>query len=320
MAKIPKLLYLSLLIGCLSCSNSPKIPEFRYTQEEISSPIPFAEGVISTPDNSEFELAFSADGRKVYFSRRAPQGKQMIYESDFLDGAWSTPQLAPFSTSRDETPFIAPNGNFLFFGSERPIPGKPNKGNFDMNIWMMERTDNGWSEAKPLPEPINDVQVEGEEWPSSNSNFIFSNDNKTFYFTTMMRGTAAIKLYETNFDGKDWSEPRPIDGFFEDEQYWVYSAVVSPDGKYLVFNSFGAPGGQGGEDIFVAQKTAQGWSKAQSIGSLVNTTDEESSPRFSRDGKYFFFSRAENFGHYEYGEWSIYFVETKFLHLEELFE
>ena len=132
----------------------------------------------------------------------------------------------------------------------------------------------------------------------------------------MMRGSKSIKLYETNFDGVNFSQPKVIEGLFDDEKYAVYSAVISPDGKFLVFNSYGVPTGAGGEDIFVSKKTENGWSKAKSIGNLVNTKDEESSPRFSRDGKYFFFSRAANLGNYEYGEWDIFTVETRFLNLE----
>lgn len=318
--KKSNIVFLIIILGFSSCKDVQKSPEIQYSKEVVSNPIPFAEEIISTKDNSEFELTFSTDGLKVYFSRRPPDGKQMIYVSDFTQGNWSTPKLAEFSSSRDETPFITPNGKFFFFGSERAIPNKPNKGNFDMNIWVMEKTDKGWSEPKPLPEPINEVQIEGEEWPSSNNNLFFTTDNETFYFTTMKRGTKAINLYETKFNGKDFSKPKRIDGIFENEKYWVYSAVISPDGKFLVFNSFDAPGGEGGEDIFVSQITENGWSKAKSIGQMVNTKNEESSPRFSRDGKYFFFSRAENLGNYEYGEWSIFFVETEYLNLDKLGE
>lgn len=314
------LFFTSVFFCLLGCHNQQRPPEIEYAKETLSQPIPFAEEVISTTTNSEFELTFSTDGRQTYFSRRAPGEKQKIYVSSFKNGNWSTPKLADFSTDRDETAYITPNGKFLFFGSERPIPNKPNKGNFDMNVWMMKKTKEGWGEPTPLPEPINQVQQENEEWPSSNNNFFFTNDDKTFYFTTMKRGTNSIKLYTTTFDGVDFSEPKVIDGIFEDEAFWIYSAVLSPDGNYLVFNSFGAPGGNGGEDIFVSKKTHNGWSKAQPISDLVNTKDEESSPRFSRDGKYFFFSRAENLGNYEYGEWSIYFLETEYLNLEEKFK
>ncbi len=307
-------------MGLVSCKKQPAIPKVNYSKEVISSPTPFAKGIISTDDNSEFELTFSIDGLTTYFSRRAPEEKQKIYASNFKDGKWSEPILAEFSIDRDETASITPDGKYLFFGSERPIPDKPNQGNFDMNIWMMEKTENGWTEPTPLPEPINAVQEENEQWPSSNNNFLFTIDNKTFYFTTMKRGTKSIKLYKTNFDGENFTEPKTIDGIFEDEKFWIYSAVISPDGQYLVFNSYGAPGGEGGEDIFVSKRIENGWSKAKSIGKLINTKDEESSPRFSRDGKYFFFSRAENLGNYEYGEWNIFFVETKYLNLEKIFD
>jgi len=314
------IIFIISAFGLFSCKTETEIPRIEYSKEVVSSPIQFAKGVISTNDHSEFDLTFSSDGQKVYFSRKAPEKKQKIYVSDFKNGKWTEPLLADFSIDRDECASITPDGKYLFFGSERPIPGKPNKGNFDMNIWMMDKTDNGWSEPRPLPEPINAVQLENEKWPSSNNNFLFTIDNETFYFTTMMRGAKRIKLYETKFDGKHFSEPKTINGIWDDEKSWVYSAVISPNGKYLVFNSYDAPGGKGGEDIFVSKKTESGWSKAKAIGQLVNSKDEESSPRFSRDGKYFFFSRAENLGDYEYGEWSIFFVETEYLNLEKIFE
>ncbi|MEM9822543.1 MAG: hypothetical protein AAF985_15790, partial [Bacteroidota bacterium] len=162
--------------------------------------------------------------------------------------------------------------------------------------------------------------VEGEEWPSSNNNFFSAIDNKTFYYTTMQRGNKSIKLYETQYLNGTFTNPVEIKGLFTDEKYWIYSPVVSPDGKYLIFNSFGAPGGSGGEDLFVAQKTEYGWSQAKPLGNKVNSKNEEGSPRFSRDGRYFFFSRAENLGNDEYSEWSIFFIETAFLELDQLFQ
>ncbi|MEO0627506.1 MAG: hypothetical protein AAFY91_11010 [Bacteroidota bacterium] len=290
----------------------------EYVQGEVTEAILFAEGIIATNDHSEFNLMFSPDGRTVYFSRRAPEEKQKIYESTFSGSSWTEPVVCSFSTDRDEAPSITPDGNFFFFGSERAIPGRPNLGGFDMNIWMMEKLDQGWSEPIPLPYPINDVQIEGEDWPSSNSSFFSAIDNEHFYYCTMNRGTNAIKLYGVTYRDGSFSSPEEISGLFDEEKYWIYSPVVSPDGDYLFFNSFGAPGGSGGEDIFVSKRLDDGWSKAQPIGPKVNSIHEESSPRLSRDGKYFFFSRADNLGDYEYGEWSIYFIETEALGLDEL--
>ena len=308
------------IIMLWGCTTGEKSNPVLYATERISEAIPFAPGVISTEENSEFQIMFSPDGRKAYFSRRAPEEKQKIYETEFKRGQWSTPKVSEFSTDRDETPSITPNGELFFFGSERPIPNKPNRGNFDMNIWMMKKINGGWSEPEPLSYPINDVQIEGEEWPSSNTNFLSAIDNETFYFSTMMRGSNAIKLYQTKYVNAHFTDPIEIKGIFDDEKYWVYSPVVSPDGNYLVFNSYGAPGGLGGEDLFVCKRTKTGWSKAKPIGRKINTKNEESAPRFSRDGKYFFFTRAENLGNFEFGEWDIFYIETAYLKLENLFE
>ncbi|MDF1699486.1 MAG: hypothetical protein P1U56_26775 [Saprospiraceae bacterium] len=312
---------LAMAILFVSCNQKQhSIKELNYSSNRVDKAIPFAPGVISIKEKSEFDIMFSPNGRKAYFSRRAPEEKQKIYETDFENGIWTEPRVSEFSTDRDEAPSITPNGELFFFGSERPIPDQPNKGNFDMNIWMMKKQDTGWSDPEPLPHPINDVQVEGEEWPSSNANFLFPLDDETFYYTTMTRGTKAIKLYETKYTNGAFSDPIEIGGFFDDEKYWIYSPAVSPDGNYLVFNSHSAPGGLGGEDIYVSKRTKNGWSKAKPIGIKVNSKDEESGPRFSRDGKYFFFTRAANLGNYEFGEWDIFYLETEYLELNKLFE
>ncbi len=315
-----KLFALCIAVILVGCSSDKENDALNYAEGSVPEPVLFGQGVISTPGASEFDLTFTPDGKSVYFTRRLPNEKQKIYTSNWVDGSWSAPSLASFSTDRDEAPYISPNGELFFFGSERPVPNQPNLGNFDMNVWMMRANESGWSAPEPVDAPINAVQMEGEEWPSSNNNFLFSIDNSTYYFTSMVRGTKAVKLYTTKYDGTKFSEPAEVSGLFDDEQFWIYSAVLSPDGEYLVFNSYGAPGGVGGEDIYVSKRMGSGWSAAKGIGTLVNTTDEESSPRFSRDGKYFFFSRAANLGNYEYGEWDIYIVETAALNLAALFE
>lgn len=291
-----------------------------YSERPVPVPVPFAKDIVSTDSNNEFHLAFSPDGKTVYFSRRAPGEKQQILTATFEEGTWTQPVVTPFSTARDEAPFITTDGRTLYFGSERPIPGRPSKGNFDMNIWRVERGERGWLDPVPLPAPINEVQEEGEEWPSSNASFMFSLDDSTYYFTTMVRGSRAIALYETYRGPDGFSVPRKVDGLFEDDRYWVNGAVISPDGEYLVFNSYQAPGGAGGEDIYVARRMENGWSQAVAIGGLVNTPAEEGNPQFSRDGAYFFFSREVRSNPDEDGIWSIYFVDTGALALGTLFD
>ncbi len=311
--------HLFLLMTFWSCQAPLDRHTVTYSNQVVDEVTPFAEGVITTSENSEFDIMFSPDGLTAYFSRRAPKEKQKLHITQYIDEKWSAPQVCDFSIDRDETASITPNGKLFFFGSERPIPGRRNQGNFDMNIWMIKQTKAGWSTPEPLPIPINEVQIEGEEWPSSNNNFFSPVNDSTFLYTTMNRGSKAIKLYQTTLRKGQFSEPIEIRGLFDDEKYWVYSPVISPDGKFLVFNSYGAPGGAGGEDLYVSKKTTTGWSKAVALGSTINTKNEESSPRFSRDGRYFFFSRAENLGNYEYGEWGIHYIESEYVGFDSLF-
>ena len=140
-----KLYYLILLFPIIGVAQQDVFPQIQYEKNNLTTPTVFGENIISTKENSEFDLTFSKDGKRIYFTRREPEQKQKIFFSDFKNGNWSKPKIADFSTDRDETPFITPNGKYFFFGSEREIPGKPNKGNFDMNIWMMENQNGIWS-------------------------------------------------------------------------------------------------------------------------------------------------------------------------------
>lgn len=317
--KLPiTLFFVFLIVG--ACSTNKKIvTTLKYTDRSISTPEKFAVGIISTKEASEFDICFTPNGKTAFFTRRSGNEKQKIWQISFENGIWSNPIQLPFSTDRDETPFFSPNGKTLYFGSTRPIEGRPNKGNFDMNIWQVDWLNNNWSYPKPLHSSINAVQEDKEEWPSSNENFIFSLDDENFIFTTMLRGEKAVEIYKTTKKGDEFTKPEKIVGLFQNEKSWKNSAILSPDGQYLLFNSYEAEGGVGGEDIFISKKTANGWTKAKSIGSLVNTKAEESSPRFSPDGKYFFFGREFKENSKEDGIWDIYFVETAYLNFDKLF-
>lgn len=315
-----QIIFLVAIMTYSACATKiPKRTTLNYADRIIKTPELFAEGIISTKDNSEFDITFNPDGKIAFFTRRSGNDKQKLWQTTFENGSWTNPIKLPFSTDRDETPFFSSDGKTLYFGSARPIEGRPSKGNFDMNIWLVEWNNINWSNPKPLHKNINAVQIEKEEWPSSNENFIFSLDNLNFIYTTMLRGEKVIEIYTTTKKGNEFSQPKKISGLFKNEKSWKYSAVYSPDGQYLLFNSYEAEGGVGGEDIFISKKTANGWTQAKSIGNLVNTKAEESSPRFSPDGKYFFFGREFRQNPKEDGIWSIYYIETQYLNFELLF-
>ncbi len=285
-------------------------------------------GVVSTPEHDEGGLLLASFGesrttpRETYFWRRLPGEKQKLYVLDGPDD--DTPTLAPFSTDRDENPYLTRDGLTCYFGSERPIPGRPNLGNFDMNLWVTRRATitSPWSDPEPLPPSFNQVQREGEAWPLANVSAVTSLDDETFYVSTQNRGDTATRLYAYRRDATDdLVDPRPVEGLFADPRYAVGGPSLTPDGRYLFFSSYGAPGGAGGEDLYVSRRTAAGgWSRAVALAQ-VNSVHEEAGPYVSPDGQTLYFGKCYllNRETYAYTPWDVFAVPMGSLGLEKLF-
>ena len=82
----------------------------------------FAPGIISTKEYKDFSGTFTPDGREYYFFRFA-EGAGMIV-TRLQNGVWTVPEPASFNTEYiDNEPHITPNGQIMFFNSNRPFPG-----------------------------------------------------------------------------------------------------------------------------------------------------------------------------------------------------
>src|SRR5262245_30479028 len=69
----------------------------------------------------EGSIAFSPDGKFALFRKGiAWTNLSFIVFSELRNGRWTEPEMAPFSgLYRDSEPFIAPDGQRLFFSSSR---------------------------------------------------------------------------------------------------------------------------------------------------------------------------------------------------------
>jgi len=88
----------------------------------------------------------------------------------------------------------------------------------------------------------------------------------------------------------DWSEPINL-GPNVNSTSMDRAPAISKDGLSLYFAS-SRPGGFGGEDIYVSQRETRDdeWGPAMNLGPIINTTDNEQVPAFSRDGHLMFFA------------------------------
>ena len=147
------LLYHLLLIlvglSLYTCADNP--PPAAGTPQPTAKEIladtgkPYLPGQVSTTDQEEGGLFLTQQG-EGYFWRRKPGEKQRIYRF-YPDRPDVAPEPINISTDRDENAYVTRDGLTMYFGSERPIPGRPNLGNFDMNIWVATRPspDADWS-------------------------------------------------------------------------------------------------------------------------------------------------------------------------------
>jgi hypothetical protein len=181
------------------------------------------------------------------------------------DGTWTEPEVLPFSgTQIDWGVFLSPDGKKLFFGSGRPIQ-PPNPASWSLDIWMAERTEQGWSKAVKLP--INSDTVSDYASPcAGNGNLYWSRHPGGIYRSSFINGayTSPKRIPELGEGGSPFispderfilflNRPKMMISFRNADDTWTTPRdlgpkidnkmtmkggdwpALSPDGKYLIF-------------------------------------------------------------------------------------
>jgi Tol biopolymer transport system component len=189
------------------------------------------------------------------------------------------PKMAPFSGRyRDGEPFVAPDGQRLFFSSSRVSTDSMARSNFD--LWVVEKTARGWSEPANLGAPINTSAQETS--PSVTA------DGTLYFDSTRPGGCGGLDIYCAKLiDGK-YAEPENL-GEAINSAAFDTNACFDARGERLFFASNRA-GGAGAWDLYVSVRRNGRWEAARNLGSAVNTRAEERWPALSPDGRYLYFT------------------------------
>lgn len=261
----------------------------------IPEPELFGEGVLSTQAD-EIGAAFTPDGGTIYFTLRSQTtttpALSTICVSHLAGGHWSEPQVAPFSGRfNDSNPTISPDGKRLFFASDRPAPGKtsPTKPDDppDIDLWVMERTADGWGEPRNLGAPVNTPAIELSPAVAA--------DGTLYFASSRPGGKGSLDLYRSRFGDGHYAEPEPLAEINTDA--YEGQPAIAPDQSLLVFAAAGRPDAlvSGGYpyakgDLYVSFRTGSGWSPPQVLPPPINSKASDSSPSFSPDGRSLFFT------------------------------
>lgn len=161
---------------------------------------------VNSPDKDEYYTSFSSRG-VLYFSIFPEHGSPGdIFSADPLGDGFAAPVRvggAVSSAHNEHDPFIAPDGSYLIFTSDRP--GGHGRG----DLWIVFRTDDGgWSGAVNMGPEVNSAEYDYCA--------MLSPDGRYLFFTSNAGGNGDIywvdaKLIETLREKVTETGPAPSD-------------------------------------------------------------------------------------------------------------
>ncbi len=211
---------------------------------------------------------------------------------------------APINTDEEQyVPVITTDESIMFFtySGKQSIGGKLNsnlepdliEGRFNEDVYVAyKRPDNKYAE----PIGIDAINTKGNDAAiaiSPNGQVLF-----TFYSDSKNSGDIAM----SKLVGDEFTKPELLNKNINSDS-WEGSCSISADGRYLYFASE-RPGGYGGRDIWISEKTDGDWGPAKNMGPAINTPLDDDAPFIHPDGITLFVSSK---GHMSIGGYDIMF-------------
>lgn len=258
-------------------------------------PAMFAPNFIST-EEQEFGSVFNSKGTEFYFGVDVG-GRNEIRFSKMEGKQWSKPKtIISHERYSYNDPFLSNDENRLYFISKRALDGIGKIK--DVDIWYVEKSDDGWSEPINAGKTIN---------TSGNEYYISFTNEGTMYFSSdghIRKDTTRTDhdIYYSKLTKGEFQKPVLLSQAVNTENYEA-DVFVSPDESYIIFCSTRNDGfGRG--DLYISFKDSNGtWSKAVNMGKEINTEHYEYCPFVSKDGKYLFYTSNQD----------IYWVSTEII-------
>jgi Tol biopolymer transport system component len=276
--KLKFIMFILLLIVCsATCSliQNGMPDEYRYGQKSPgTTPEPYQ------PKSSFLEIGatdfveFSPDGKELCYTKNdTTTNQRTIYYMHKEKGSWTKPEIAYFVPNHGEggLPQFSPEGNRFSF-------------TYKGDLWSSVKKSGQWSVAEKLPAPVCSDEYE--------CGFSFARSG-AIYFASSGRpeGKGHCDIYCSKTAHNQFLSTQHLTNLNTDQSECVLS--VSPDEKYIVFTRFLLKEGQNAVDLYISfHQKEDTWTLAQKLGPEFNSPGSNHSPRFSTDGKYFFFSQA----------------------------
>jgi dipeptidyl aminopeptidase/acylaminoacyl peptidase len=132
----------------------------------------------------------------------------------------------------------------------------------------------------------------------------------TLLYSTYQDADWGNDLYMAQASERGFVDPRPL---LINSPGSESHPALSPDGRFLIFHGMREMDAYGEEDLYVSERTEIGWGEPRLLPQPINSPTGDAYPSFSPDGRRFFFASERGLG----GSWSIYYVDTAALGLED---
>jgi Tol biopolymer transport system component len=224
-------------------------------------------------------MALSPDGNDLFYTLQWSYGLfSVILHSQKLNGEWTKPETAWFSGRfNDLEPAYSPDGQKLFFTSNRPLQESDSSKDYD--IWYLLRKGNGWEGPFNAGAVINSVKDEFYPSLAKNGNLYFTRDN----------GDTKDDIFIAVFRNGTYEDPVRLPDAVNSKGY-DFNAFVDPDENFILFSSYKRADDLGGGDLYYSLRRNGSWQPAVHFGKEINSPALDYSPFISGDKRYFFFS------------------------------
>jgi hypothetical protein len=246
----------------------------------------FAPGIVSGHYPAHSPCVFKPNLSTVYWTTgRPPHGAVEMMQMGPPDFAWTRPEL----TDMTGEPSLSVDGSRLFFISREPLRADEPGGT--ENLWVKERTADGWTEPTPLGDAVNSKSPHFHHSVNSHGDLYFSDYNT---------------LYYSEYRDGEYQEAVNLIAHLQNDTLRGNSPSVSPAADFILF---AARRGLRGKELCVAFRKADGsWTDRISLGDAVNAGRLNDSPRLTPAGNFIFFVSAGNDL-----PWGIYWVSATIL-------
>jgi outer membrane protein OmpA-like peptidoglycan-associated protein/tetratricopeptide (TPR) repeat protein len=205
----------------------------------------------------------------------------------------------------EHSPVISSDDKTLIYttrANPADIPGLQNRagkkdiaadGEYYEGIVETHRIDaDNWEKPRSLAAALNSKGHDA-------SDQLFDNDTKLLMYRDDENGDVFVASKQS---GGDWGQPVKLNSNINSKQR-EGDAYITPDGLTLYFSTARYTE-DGNIDLYYSTRTAGGdWGPAKSLGSTINTKEDDDSPYISRDGTTLYFSSK---GHNTMGGYDIF--------------